>query len=284
MSAEGPGSFRQAEPGALDLGGALLVAGVAHRAEDGVDRGPVLGAGVGDPGLGGLRREVEDRVHVAVGHRVGGPGVELGQLRQRRGVDVRRQRPQVVRGEAGADDEHALVAQRRQLSAEGEEPARVEGGQRELQHRDVGLRVHLHQRDVRPVVEAAGLVRLHLGGGVEQAADGPRQVRGGGRVVRHRGVLLRKAPEVVHQGRADRRGHRDRCLLPVGGDHQDRLGVGQLARPGVQLVRPDGVIGERRGAVAEEDGGHASGHVPSLAFSSTFNKSGGAGRHAAVPG
>ena len=63
-------------------------------------------------------------------------------------------RPCVVKPEP--DDQHALVAQRGEPAAQLEQPVRLQGRQRHLQHRDVGVRVHHGQRHVRPVVEAAG--------------------------------------------------------------------------------------------------------------------------------
>jgi len=68
-----------------------------------------------------------------------------------------------VGGEAGADDEYALVAQGAEPLAEGEQVAGVLGGQAELQHGHVGQRVHGHQGHPGAVVEPAADVLVHRG-------------------------------------------------------------------------------------------------------------------------
>jgi hypothetical protein len=58
-----------------------------------------------------------------------------------------------VGGEPGADDQHAVVAQRSQGAAEFEQFLRIQRRHRHLKDRDVRRREHLHQRDVGAVVE-----------------------------------------------------------------------------------------------------------------------------------
>ena len=98
---------------------------------------------------------IDERVDVALRERLSAPVVEL--LRPGR---WRRVRPEVlderqpVGHESAAHDEHALVAQRRELPAEIEQLGRVEARHRDLEDRDVGLGVHDRERHVRAVVEA----------------------------------------------------------------------------------------------------------------------------------
>ena len=54
-----------------------------------------------------------------------------------------------------ADDQHALVAQRREPPTDLEQVLRVEVGHRQLEDRDVGVGVHRLQRHPGAVVEAA---------------------------------------------------------------------------------------------------------------------------------
>ena len=80
---------------------------------------------------------------------------------------------QAVGHEAGADDEHALLAQGPQPRAQGEQPVGVVGGHAQLQHRDVGLGVHDLQRHPGAVVEAAAAVLVHrLGVGQQRRRPG----------------------------------------------------------------------------------------------------------------
>ena len=144
--------------------------------------------------------------------------------------------------EAGADDQHALVAQRRAAGAPSSSSWRGScGGQAQLQHRDVGVGVHDLQRHPGAVVEAAA-----AGAGAParcraSAGDLRGQVAGVRGVVAHRVVQRGEAAEVVDQlasGRVlltdQRRG------LPVRADDEDRLRLGQRPRPAVQLAHPVG--------------------------------------------
>ena len=70
--------------------------------------------------------------------------------------------PHVVPAHAGADDQHALIAQRRERAAGGEVLGGIEVGlQRELHDGGVGVRGDQLQRHEDPVVVAA----LRVGGG-----------------------------------------------------------------------------------------------------------------------
>ena len=90
---------------------------------------------------------------------------------------------QAVGEEPGPDDQHALVAQRGEPAAELEQPLRVERRHRDLQHRDVRVRVHHRQRDVRAVVEAASRLLGDLLVVGHQRADARGQLGRAGRVV-----------------------------------------------------------------------------------------------------
>ncbi len=85
------------------------------------------------------------------------PGVELGRPRRGGGVGRRLHvdQAQVVGRESAAEDQHALVTQRCQPATDLEQPLRVERRHGDLQGRDIGRRVHLDQRHVGAVVEAA---------------------------------------------------------------------------------------------------------------------------------
>jgi hypothetical protein len=89
------------------------------------------------------------------------PGVELRRpLRHRR--TGRAHLAQVVHGAAGPEDEDAVLTQRCQGPAEVVVVRAVAVGlHRELAHRDVGVRVHEHQRHPGTVVEPAAVVLLH---------------------------------------------------------------------------------------------------------------------------
>ena len=134
---------------------------------------------------------VRERVDVAPRERVGGPGVELRRPAGRGRVDAPLgEERQAVGEEAGADDQHALVAQRPQPLAELEQALRVLGGQRHLQHRDVGLGVHDLQRHPGAVVEAAaGVLVDRLGVGHQRRRRARASAEASGRLVGHPVVL-----------------------------------------------------------------------------------------------
>ncbi len=219
----------------------------------------MLGARVGEAARRGLGLEVQQGVDVGRFQSLAAPGVELRRpgRHARSGVP---QRGQVVGEEAAADDQHALVAQGRQLAADVHQAARVQRRHGDLQDRYVGFRVHLHERDVRAVVEAAVRDVLDRGaGGLQECPYRGGQRGGAGGTVADAVVVLGKAPEVVHQRYGLGGAEGERGLLPVRGDHQDRAGSGQAGGPGGQLAGPDRVVGEGRRPVAEVERRHAGG-------------------------
>jgi hypothetical protein len=168
---------------------------------------------------------------------------------------------QVVEGHAAADDEHALVAQRCQGPTDRQVVRRVEAAhQAELHGRDVGVGVGQLERHEGAVVEAAGAV-LAVGdaGAVEERAH-PGRHRGAAR--RRPGELVRRRREavvVVEHRRPLGGRHRGHALLPVGRDHEDRLGargrdLGHAAQVGGQrgllVGAPDAGLDERPRAAA----------------------------------
>src|SRR2546421_316173 len=172
-------TFAVEMPGAGSVGSGSAGAG-AGGAERG---GEVPGGGGGGGAGGGLALEVEQRVAAARLERPAAPVVELGHDRGHDAV-VAGDRAQVMGEEAAADDEHALVPQRRQLAADLHEPDRVQARHRDLEHGHVRGRVHLHQRDVRAVVKApAGDVEHRGGRGAQQLADLRGQSGRAGRLV-----------------------------------------------------------------------------------------------------
>ena len=134
----------------------------------------------------------------------------------------------------------------------GEQPLRVQRRHRDLQHRDVGVRIHHGQRDVRAVVEPA--VRV-MGDGLvvgHQRLDPGGQLRRARRVIGDVVVVLREAPEVVGQwgfggGGADRQ----RRSLPVRRDNQYRPRHRKFVCPRGELRHPELVVDQRRGAVTQ---------------------------------
>jgi hypothetical protein len=206
---------------------------------------------------------LEEGVDVLSLERLRGPVVELAGRLRGSGVDggPRVEPAQVVRREPRTHDERALVAQGGESGAELEQAPRVERGHRHLEHRDVGVGVHLHQRDVRTVVQPPRL--LAQDGRVEsghESLDPIGELRRPGRVVGDLVVLLREPPEVVEQrrpprGRAQSEGH----LLPVRGHHEHVGGLGEAGRPRGKLAGPHGVVGQQWRAVAEVQHGLAGG-------------------------
>src|SRR4051812_28416880 len=204
-----------------------------------------------------LVEEVQQGVHVPRLQRPPAPVVELRGPGGHSAAGVA-QGGEVVGEEAGADDQDALVAQRGELAADLHEPDRVEGRHGDLQDGDVGLGEHLDQRDVRAVVQSAVRDVLHGDtGGAQQLAYGIGEFGGSGGAVRHLVVVLGEAPEVVDERDGPYRAEGEGGLLPVGGDHEDRLGAGQVRGPGGERAGPDRVVGERRRAVTQIEGGHA---------------------------
>ena len=213
---------------------------------------------------------VRQQVDVAAGERVGGPEVEVDRPAGRLGLDAELlEERQAVGEEARPDDQHALVAQRAQPLAELHQPVRVVGGQRHLQHRDVGLGVHDLQRHPRAVVEAAGGVlvdRLAVG---HHRRDPLRQRA-------WRRASRRSSGSTSARTRRSRRPAARRLADRLtGADSQWALtmriafGRGRSRGPGRELAGPDRVVEQRRRTVADVEGRHRSGH--DILNSSRFN-------------
>ena len=166
---------------------------------------------------------------------LGGPVVELeeaagGALSGRR-AGLNQRRLWVVKPRA--DDQRALVAQRREPRADVEQLLRVEGGHRQLEHRDVGLGEHLDERHVGAVVEPARRVLVQPP--PTCAAGGRRRTgpaRGAGRRVvgAPRSTSAGSPRSRRASGAGRRRADRDRGLLPVGRDDQDARRPRQVGR------------------------------------------------------
>ena len=167
---------------------------------------------------------------------------------------------QPVGQEAGADDEDALVTQRHGAAARGRAagpdrgsgcsaaaPARRPSGYITFS----GTQAPWSRPRVGSLVErlAVGSTAGHLAG---QGAGV------GGRVGPWCSSAGREPAEVVDRGCAGGPGRRQtqRGGLPVGAHHEDGGGRGQCPAPGEQLVDPERVVEEGRGAVAEEEGRH----------------------------
>ena len=114
-----------------------LVELALRRAQRHEERREVLGTRVGQPARRGLVLEVEQRVDVL---RVQRPVAPVVELRRPAGVAAARvpQRGEVVGEEAAADDQYALVAQRRELAADLHQLLRVERRHGDLEDGDVG--------------------------------------------------------------------------------------------------------------------------------------------------
>ena len=219
------------------------VVGGSGGAERDEQRREVLGARVGEPGGRGVVQEVEQRVDV--------PGCE-------RLARPRRRTPPTSAG-AGASPVSPKSSQRRLWVVKPEPtistPSSRSGASlrpisnssrgsrrrhRDLQHRDVGLGEHLHQRHVGAVVQAAvrvlvdrrcrarGSSAAHVGG--QLAARRARRTSPGSSA---RGSPRSRRPaapaSVAPTG--------ERRLLPVRRDHEDALRARQVGRPGGELPR-----------------------------------------------
>ena len=165
---------------------------------------------------------------------------------------------EAVGHEAAAHDQHTLVTQWREASADLQEHARLLAGHRHLEDRDVGLGVHRQQRHVRPVVQTAPRI---LGSGRQvryQPADAFAQPRRTGRGIGHLVVPLGEAIEVVDQRHRRGRADHERSRLPVGRDDQDRLRARQRLCPVGELLGPERIVHQRRRAVAQVHSGRAT--------------------------
>ena len=162
--------------------------------------------------------------------------------------------------EARADDQHALLAQRAQPLAELHQAVRVVGGQRHLQHRDVGLGVHDLQRHPRAVVEPA---RDVLVDGLAARASSPRRA---GPAPWRRASRRSSGSTSARTRRSRRPAARGSRVRLTGADSQCALtmriafGRGRSLRPRRELAGPDRVVEQRRRTVADVQGRHGSGH------------------------
>ena len=180
-----------------------------------------------------LLPEREELVDVAPIQGLGRPLVEVDRPLRGAGLahEVLVDEWQPVGEEAAPDDQHALVAQRRQAPPDFEEVPRVEVRHRQLEDRDVRVGVHRLERHPRPVVESAHLPVEDRFVSGHQALDGRGELGGGRGVVRELVVLRREAVEVVDQRDPVRRAQGHRRGLPVGADDQDLLRAGHRRGP-----------------------------------------------------
>ncbi|MNM99124.1 hypothetical protein D3C81_1116740 [compost metagenome] len=130
---------------------------------------------------------------------------------------------QVVGDAAGADQQHALFAQRRQRAAHRELMRRAQRRlDRQLQHRDVRLRVEVAQRHPGAVVQATVRVDGRLqAGGLQALGDVLRQLgRARGRVLQ---LVQRvgEAAEIVDRLRRGRTRYHRRACQPMRRGHDD---------------------------------------------------------------
>ena len=212
-----------------------------------------------------LALEVEQRIDVTLIHSLRSPLVKLETRGRRSHIRPRaRIEPhEIVGGEARAHDQRALLAQRRQLLADLVELLRIQSRHGKLQNRHVRIRIHLHQRHVCAVIEAAGLVVIHRLVLVrEQLRHIYRQLRRERRVVLRLVVLLREAIEIVKQRHLVlESAHHNRRLLPVRADHKNVFRLGEVRAPGSELASPEGVVGKHRGAVTHVKHWHCASFI-----------------------
>ncbi len=169
---------------------------------------------------------------------------------------------QVVGDAARADQQHPVRAQRRQRAAH--RPL-VRGPQRrldrQLQHRDVGLRVEQAQRQPGAVVEPALRIDQRRQSGRGQSCRHVlRQFRRAGRRVLQLVERLGKAAEIVDGPRPLRRRYHRRAAQPVRRGHHDGARRGQVARQLGQahadLARMQGSHRRTMGDVQRRQAGH----------------------------
>src|SRR6185437_13784086 len=178
---------------------------------------------------------------------------------------------QVMDQVTAAQDEDALVAQRRQPSAYLE---MVRRGLRlidaQLNHRHIRIGIHMAKHGPCAMIETPGGIERHRKRR-QRFLDAARQPRGTWGGILHVIELARKAAEVVDgsrriAGRYTRSGHE-----PVGRDREDRPRPRQLftdSPPALGVgVAPNGI---HRFAVSEEDRGLWLGHRLALIVSRAF--------------
>ena len=194
----------------------------------------MLLARMGQPGRRGLLPVAQSRFALCGGQRHGGaqPLVERTRRPQRR----RPEGAQVVVAQPAADDEDALVTQRRQRPAQRQVLGGIEPrAQGELHHGHVGTRIGHGHGGEHAVVEAAlGIDRHGQPGRLQQFHHAPRQGRIARRGVLDRIRILRKAVVVIDHGRVRMGLHGEGRLLPVCRHHQNGTrrptGIGRQTR------------------------------------------------------
>ncbi len=204
--------------------------------------------------------KVDHRLRPVLAHGIADVVVETPRPRVGRGIGRRPVHPrQVVDHVAGADDQNAFLAQRRQALADGVALGRVDAGvHAQLHHRHRGLGIGVHQYRPGAVVQAPlALVGEHLARR-QQVSDPRGQRRAARRRIAHVEQGLREGAEVVDGARRLGRGHGGAAGEPVRRHAQDRLRPRQRA---AQLAPDPGqrAVLERvhRAAVAEEHHRHA---------------------------
>ena len=170
---------------------------------------------------------------------------------------------QIVRQQAGPDNQHVLVAQRRERLADAEMPGRiamrVDG---DLHDRDVGVRVHQHKRRPRAVIVAARRVEARRKSGIAEQGGGAFRESG----IAGCGILLgvhlrRKAAEIVDHRRVRMRRQRRAGRLEVRAGDEDRRRAQRSGGGFEKVMRGCRIDHDRRRPVADEEGGLAC-HAP----------------------
>ena len=161
---------------------------------------------------------------------------------------------------AAADDQHAFVAQRREMRAERVmKRRRLRGVDRELHDRHVRLRKRMLEHGPGAVVEAPGLIEADIDGR-EELADASGECGVAGCRILHVEQRLRKAVEIVDGLWLLHGGYRRAGGVPVRGDRENRF---RFTDPRAELPPRLGVTValERihRAAVSEENRRHAGG-------------------------
>ena len=174
----------------------------------------------------------------------------------------------VVTG-ATAQNQHALLAQRRKNAPQRQVLTGIQAGaQTELHHRHISLRVNQVQGHKRAVVEATlPILRANHACTLQQGCDLRGQFRVSGCRVLHGIGIRRKAAVVIQHGGPGGRLHRELGLFPVRGNQEHCAGplpdlgrhgaqrLGQLRMPGQPLRHP------RPGAATVGDKVHRHGDL-----------------------
>jgi hypothetical protein len=236
--------------------------GGAQRGEEGQE---MLVARMVARGIGGAASVVDELVGASRRDGLGQPVGEIADPGRGRRVDRRHaQLAEIMRRAARAEDQHALVAQRPQRLADLEFVRGAEMGlHRELRHRNVGLRIHQHQRHPGAVIEAARREAGRQAGAGEQRGGALGEGRGARRGVAHRVEGGREAVEIMDRFRPGRRAQRRGSGFPMGRHREDG---GRPAQPGAVFGEEAAGGGlaqrQRRRAVRNEGGGKSRHALP----------------------